>query len=135
LIADRFNNPQKAYTIIEQVRGRAAADLLASRITTPSAAKTIERAVSRLRLKLMAAQSTHDVASLRDEIFMEEQARWVTPGASVLQANSRETVAVEQLQKRLPASTVLLEYVMAATDHASCAWAKGLGSKRSSHRI
>jgi CHAT domain-containing protein len=113
LISDRFNNPQKAYTIIEQVRGRAAADLLASRMTTPSAAKTIERAVSRLRLKLMAAQSTHDVASLRDEIFMEEQARWVTPGASVLQANSRETVAVEQLEKRLPASTVLLEYVMA----------------------
>jgi CHAT domain-containing protein len=113
LIADRFNNPQKAYAIIEQVRGRAAADLLASRMTTPSAAKTIERAVSRLRLQLMAAQSTHDVASLRDEIFMEEQARWVTPGASVLQANSRETVAVEQLQKRLPASTVLLEYVMA----------------------
>ena len=113
LIADRFNNPQKAYNIIEQVRGRAAADLLASRMTTPSAAKTIERAVSRLRLKLMAAQSTYDVASLRDEIFMEEQARWVTPGASVLEANSRETVAVEQLQKRLPESTVLLEYVMA----------------------
>lgn len=113
LIADRFNNPQKAYTIIEQVRGRAAADLLASRMTTPSEAKTIERAVSRLRLKLMAARSTHDVASLRDQIFMEEQARWVTPGASVLQANPRETVALQQLQKSLPPSTVLLEYVMA----------------------
>lgn len=113
LIADRFNNPQKAYTIIEQVRGRAATDLLASKMTTSSAAKTIERAVARLRLKLMAAQSTHDVASLRDEIFMEEQARWVTPGASVLQANPRKTVALERLENSLPSSTVLLEYVMA----------------------
>ena len=82
-------------------------------MTTPSAAKSIERAVARLRLKLMAAQSAHDEASLRDEIFMEEQTRWVTPGASVLQANSRETVALEQLQNSLPSSAVLLEYVMA----------------------
>jgi len=29
LIADHFNDPQKAYAIIEQVRGRTAADLLA----------------------------------------------------------------------------------------------------------
>ena len=36
LIADRFNDPQKAYDIIEQVRGRAAADLLAAGLTTPS---------------------------------------------------------------------------------------------------
>jgi hypothetical protein len=112
LIADQFNDPRKAYSIIEQVRGRAAADLLASGMAAPSAAKTTERTISRLRLKLMAARSTREVASLRDEIFMEEQGRWITPGASVLKANPRETVKIEQLQKSLPPSTVLLEYVM-----------------------
>ena len=36
LIAEQFNNPQKAYAIIEQVRGRAAADLLAAGSVAPS---------------------------------------------------------------------------------------------------
>ena len=71
LIADHFNDPRKAYDIIEQVRGRAAADLLVAGSATPSEAKTAERAVSQLRLKLMAARSTDEVRSLRDQIFHE----------------------------------------------------------------
>jgi CHAT domain-containing protein len=116
LIADHFNDPRKAYDIIEQVRGRAAADLLASGLTIPSAAKTTERAISRLRLKLMAARSNGEVSGLRDQIFLQEQTRWITPGASVLKAEPRETVAVEQIEKALEPSAVLLEYVMADAD-------------------
>ena len=113
LIADHFNDPRKAYDIIEQVRGRAAADLLAAGLATPSGAKAAERAISRLRLKLMAARSTAEVAHLRDQIFLKEQARWITPGASVLKTKPRETVALEQIQQALAPSAVLLEYVMA----------------------
>ena len=113
LIADHFNDPRKAYDIIEQVRGRAAVDLLASGLATPPAARTTERAISRLRLKLMAARSMNEVTGLRDEIFMEEQARWATPGASVLKAKPRETVAMDQIEKALAPSSVFLEYVMA----------------------
>ena len=61
LIANHFNDPRKAYNIIEQVRGRAAAQLLASGLATPSRANASERAISRLRLKLMAARSTDEV--------------------------------------------------------------------------
>jgi CHAT domain-containing protein len=113
LVANQFNDPRKAYDIIEQVRGRAAADLLALGLAIPSAAKATERAISRLRLKLMAARSMDEVGSLRDQIFMEEQVRWVTPGASVLKTKPRETVALPQIEQALAPSAVLLEYVMA----------------------
>ena len=113
LIAEHFNNPQKAYAIIEQVRGRVAADLLAAGSVAPAGAKSAERAISQLRLKLMAARSTDEVRSLRDQIFMMEQTRWVTPGVSALKTKSRETVGLEQIQLALAPSTVLLEYVIA----------------------
>ena len=113
LIAERFNNPQKAYAIIEQVRGRVAADLLAAGSVAPPTVKNAERGVSQLRLKLMAARSTDEVRSLRDQIFMMEQTRWIAPGASVLKTKSRETVGLQQIQQALAPSTVLLEYVIA----------------------
>ena len=40
LIAEHFNDPQKAYAIIEQVRGRVAADLLAAGSVAPAGAKS-----------------------------------------------------------------------------------------------
>ena len=98
LIAEHFNNPQKAYAIIEQVRGRVAADLLAAGSVAPAGAKSAERAISQLRLKLMGARSTDEVRSLRDQIFMMEQTRWVTPGVSALKTKSRETVGLEEIQ-------------------------------------
>ena len=79
----------------------------------PAGAKRTERAISQLRLKLMAARSTDEVRSLRDQIFMMEQTRWVTPGVSVLKTKSRETVGLEQIQQALAPSAVLLEYVIA----------------------
>jgi CHAT domain-containing protein len=113
LIAEQLNDPQKAYAIIEQVRGRVATDLLAAGSVASSAAKKTERTISQLRLNLMTARSTDEVRSLRDQIFMMEQARWVTPGVSVLKTKSRETVGIEQLQQALSPSAMLLEYVIA----------------------
>src|SRR2546425_1164763 len=101
------------------VRGRVAADLLAAGTMAPLAAKRTERAISQLRLKLMAARSTDEVRSLRDQIFMTEQTRWVTPGVSILKTTSRETVDLEQIQQALAPSVVLLEYVI-ADPHSYC---------------
>jgi hypothetical protein len=66
-----------------------------------------------LHLKLIAARSNHEVASLRDEIFMEEQTRWATPGASLLKTTLRDSIEMQQVPKSLPTSAVLLEYVVA----------------------
>jgi CHAT domain-containing protein len=135
LMANHFDDTRKAYDIIEQVRGRAASDLLAAGMTTPSAAKTTERTISRLRLKLMAAQSTNDVLDLRDQIFMEEQTRWITPGASILKRTPNETVSLEQMQHALAPSAVLLEYVISDPNAYCLAISRGgsrivrLGSK------
>ena len=113
LVADHFNDPKKAYKIIEQVRGRVATDLLVAGATSTPAAKTTEPAISQLRLKLMAARSTDQVRALRDQIFMAEQARWISPGVSVLKTRSSEPVAIEQVQRTLAPSVLLLEYVLA----------------------
>lgn len=113
LVANQFHNARQAYHIIEQVRGRAEADLLAAGPSSSSGSKASERAVAQLRLQLMAARSTDEVRSLRDQIFLREQARWVTPGAGILKTQPREAVPLEQIQQALAPSAVLLEYVVA----------------------
>jgi CHAT domain-containing protein len=113
LVADHFNDQKKAYRIIEHVRGRVAADLLAAGSVSTPAGKSTERAISQLRLKLMAARSTDQVRALRDQIFMTEQARWNTPGVSIVKTKSPEPAAIEQVQRTLAPSALLLEYVLA----------------------
>lgn len=113
LVTDHFNDPKEAYAIIEQVRGRVAADLLAAGVTSTPASKSTERAISQLRLKLMAARSTDQVRALRDQIFMTEQARWISPGVSMLKTRSPEPIAIEEVQRSLAPSVLLLEYVLA----------------------
>ncbi len=113
LIAQHFNNPAKALSIIEQVRGRITTDLLMAGSRTPVKAEIDERAISALRLKLMTSRSTAEVRSIRNQIFMAEQARWVTPHLSILKARSRETFGITRIRSSLDASTVLLEYVTA----------------------
>jgi CHAT domain-containing protein len=113
LLADRLKDPPKAFAIIEQVRGRVAADLLRTGTENQTAGEKTERAISQLKLKLMAAKSTEDVRELRDEIFMAEQAKWITPGVNILKTKSRETIGIEQIRESLPSSAVFLEYVIA----------------------
>jgi CHAT domain-containing protein len=113
LVADHFNDPGKAYAVIEQVRGRVSADLLAAGSTSTPNARDTEREISRLQLKLMAARSNAEVRSLRDQIFTAEEARSLSPGVSVLKSQLPTTVPIDKVEQILAPSTVLLEYVMA----------------------
>jgi CHAT domain-containing protein len=113
LVADRFNDPARAYSIIEQVRGRAATDLLMAGAVTTDEARKAERAIAQLRLKLMSARSTDDLHRLRDQIFLAEQSRWITPEVSILKAQSRNTISLDLVQRSLGNSAVILEYVVA----------------------
>ena len=113
LIAQHFHNPGKAFSIIEQVRGRVETDLLMAGSRTPAKAEQGERELSALRLKLMSARSTAEVRAIRNQIFMTEQARWVTPDLSILKVRSHEIFGITQVQADLDASTLLLEYVAA----------------------
>jgi CHAT domain-containing protein len=113
LVADRINDPAKAYSIIEQVRGRVTTDLLMAGSVAPEQAKKDQRAISELRLKLAGARSTSEVRQIRDQIFLVEQARWITPEINILKAQSHDPVGMEQVQRSLDPSAVILEYVVA----------------------
>jgi len=113
LIADRFDDPSKAYTVVEQVRGRITADLLMAGSVAPVQAKKDQQTISELRLKLAKARSNADVRNIRDQIFLVEQNRWVTPEISILKAESHKQVSMEDVQQSLAPSAVILEYVVA----------------------
>lgn len=113
LVARHFHQLPKAYAIVEQIRGRILADLLMSGSTRSAAAANTEQAIARLRIKLLAPNSPHNVQRIRDQIFMAEQARWITPDISILKARSHETIGIARVQQSLSPSTVILEYVIA----------------------
>ncbi|HEX7362229.1 MAG TPA: CHAT domain-containing tetratricopeptide repeat protein [Bryobacteraceae bacterium] len=113
LVASRLHNPAKAYSIVEQVRGRVAADLLMSGSVSPQKAKEIEHRLSLLQLRMMSAKSPEQINRLRNRIFSIEESRWVTPGVNILKRKARETVPVATVQRSLDPSTAVLEYVIA----------------------
>jgi CHAT domain-containing protein len=79
----------------------------------PEQAKKDQRSISELRLKLAVARSTSEVRQIRDQIFLVEQARWITPEISILKAQSHDPVGMEQVQRSLDPSAIILEYVVA----------------------
>ena len=113
LVAQHFNDPAKAFSIIEQVRGRVTTDQLMAGSVTPQQARKEERTISQLQLKLMAARSTAEERNIRDQIFMAEQSRWITPDVSILKARAHALVGVERVEHSLSPSSLILEYVVA----------------------
>ncbi|MGH9619152.1 MAG: hypothetical protein ACRD45_05475, partial [Bryobacteraceae bacterium] len=113
LVASRLHNPVKAYDIVEQVRGRVAADLLMSGSVSPQKAEDIEHRISLLQLRMMSAKSAQEMNGLRNRIFTIEESRWITPGVSILKRKAQAVVPVETVRRSLDTSTAVLEYVMA----------------------
>ena len=113
LVAQHFHQLPKAYAIVEQVRGRILADLLMSGSVRSKEAASTERTIAQLRIKLTAPTAPRDTQRIRDQIFMAEQARWVTPDISILKARTHETVGITRVQSSLGPSMVILEYVVA----------------------
>ena len=112
LIAEHGGDVSKAFAILEQARGRVLTDLLLSGGTASPDAVAVERKVAELRLKLMSAHSSQDIAQLRDAIFLAEQSRSITPGISILKAKEHQTITLAQLQNSLSPSEAVLEYVV-----------------------
>jgi CHAT domain-containing protein len=87
-------------------------DLLMSGDKTSPESLATERNIARLRLQLTAAQSDKNIEKLRDQIFLAEQFRSVTPELSILKAQEHQVITVRQLQESLSNSEALLEYIM-----------------------
>jgi CHAT domain-containing protein len=113
LIADHMRDPKKAYEVVEQVRGRVMTDLLLAGSVTSDEARKEQHALSVLRLKLMSAHSAGETRKLRDQIFLVEQERWVSPDINILKSASQKTVTLDDVQRSLSPSSAILEYVVA----------------------
>jgi tetratricopeptide (TPR) repeat protein len=112
LIAEHGGDPAKAFTVVERARGRVMTDLLMSGDKTSPESLATEKNIARLRLRLTAAHSDKDIEKLRDQIFLAEQSRSVTPEVSILKAREHQVISVRQLQDSLSISEALLEYVV-----------------------
>jgi CHAT domain-containing protein len=119
LVTTRLRNTDRAYSILEQVRGRVTADLLMSGSANSPNAKEIERKIATLQLQMTSARSSGDVTRLRDQIFLTEEMRWITPGVSILKHKTQEVVPLERIRGSLDSSTAVLEYVL-AEPHSYC---------------
>jgi CHAT domain-containing protein len=113
LIVDHFKNVAKAYSVVEQVRGRVTTDLLMAGSRTSPAARTTEQRISALQLELMSAQSMDQVRTVRDQIFVAEESRWTAPGVTILKTEANQRVSLARVQRSLSADALLLQYVLA----------------------
>ena len=139
LIAEHLHNPAKGYSVVEQVRGRIMTDLLLGGSEAPVEARENEKAMSRLRLRMMARNSTAEIQKIRDQMFFLEQARWVTPEVSILKSKRYSHVSLGAVQRTMSTNATIIEYVLAepsswclviaATGSIRCA---SRGSRRSS---
>lgn len=112
LVAEHIGDTTKAFSIIEQVRGRVVTDLLISGVQTSSESSEVDRNIARLRLKLMTTRSDREIREIRDEIFLAEQSRLITPEISILKSNVQRAVTLKELQSSLSPSEAILEYVV-----------------------
>jgi CHAT domain-containing protein len=67
----------------------------------------------------MSTRSNAEVRRISDQLFVLEQARWVTPDVTIIKAKSGTRVNLETVQRDLPPSTAILEYVM-GDPHSYC---------------
>jgi CHAT domain-containing protein len=112
LIAEHGGDPTKAFTVVEQARGRVMTDLLMSGNKTSPEALATEKNIARLRLQLSKVHSDKDIEKLRNQIFLAEQFRSVTPEVSILKTREHQVITLRQLQDSISVSEALLEYVL-----------------------
>lgn len=115
LIAEHVDNVGKAYEVLERARGRATTDGLRTGSSTNSDEdREIDRKVARLRLDLLKARSPADIRSIRDNIFLAEQSRWISPTTNSFTSGAREAEPLQEIQSSLEGDEALLEYVLAS---------------------
>jgi CHAT domain-containing protein len=114
LVADHLNDTAKAFSVLEHARGRVTTDLLMSGKPPDSPEELeIEKQISRLNLELTRATSAEQVRTIRDKIFLVEQARWAVPASGPWKSSPWETVPLERIRGGLAANELMLEYVVA----------------------
>lgn len=112
LLADHFDNVDKAYDVVEQGRGRALVDLLLSHSSASPQAVETERIISKLQLDMRSLQSPEQIKRQEEAIFIAEQARAINPDFTLLSTKQFRPTPIRSMQQTLGPSDALLEYVV-----------------------
>ncbi len=122
LAATKFSDPNRAYQIIEQARGRSLADTLRGESETLSSSDEIsleaQKEINRIQLALLHNTSRDERESLLNQLFrMEQRLSPVRRTSSPLgSASDRpKPVPLGTVQASLHADEMLLEYVLGET--------------------
>ena len=120
LAATELSNPNKAYEIIEEARGRSIADTLRGESESLSSSDEItleaQKEINRIQIALMHEANPEGRQSLLDQLFLQEQLlspirRASSPPGS---ATTRpKPILLRTLQDSLADDEMILEYVLA----------------------
>src|SRR5262249_27623393 len=115
LVAEHLSNVTKAYGVLERTRARATTDgLRVASSGNSDQDREIDRQVARLRLDLLKAKSSAEIKGIRDNIFLAEQSRWISPTTNKFALESREAEPLQEIESSLAGDEALLEYVLSS---------------------
>lgn len=119
LVADRIGNLEEAFRVIEQARGRVAADSMRSRRPPGTLNQNVpsgpELRLAALNHRLLDSEDPTERARLMDAIFDTEQDLAPEPGAPT----PEKPVPLRTLQHDLEPDEIVLEYVL-SEPHSYC---------------
>ena len=113
LIADRFNDADEAYRVIEQGRARGVVELLLARRVNTLESRKLERKIAQLRIEMATLRTNEAIQRHERAIFLAETARAANPDLSAVGTHPFVPVPVKDIQSRLGSSEMLLEFVLA----------------------
>ena len=117
LAATHLNDPSKAFTIIEGIRGRSIADTLRSRPVNrgpePASLTTAEKEISRLQLRILKAGAVERKKLMTDLLNLEQRAGQIEAEEDPPRLRQQtQPIPITRLQKALAEDEAILEYVL-----------------------
>jgi CHAT domain-containing protein/Tfp pilus assembly protein PilF len=123
----RLGNVEQAFRVLERVRGRTPAALLANHTLSsrsePRGVQALEDEVASLQLRLMRAEDSGERAVLLDQLVeYERRLGWARAGIETTKSEWFERPAtLRKIQSVLRADEMILEYVL-SEPHSYCLW-------------
>ena len=117
LAATHLNDPGKAFTIIEGIRGRSIADTLRSRPVNrgpePASLTMAEKEISRLQLRILKAGPGERKKLMTDLLNLEQRAGQIEAEEDPPRLRQQtQPIPIARLQKALAGDEAILEYIL-----------------------